>query len=308
MTLYHPNESKHFQLRNELLQTCLRPDPLPFPIESEYPIVLAPEGRQFSFCHDYQNQLCSHANLWPRKVLDTLGKEQFPIGLVGNVATDPRWRGHGHMRSLLTAVEEVARESQLEALFLWSDLSSFYQKLGFLSLGQEFHFHFLESRPAKKQKTEVRLVHCDRQQISDDMLMQMLELRHKVSFTLERSIEEFRQMLQIPWLDLFVAYDMTDIVAYALVGKGYDMMGVIHEWGAKESIFLLDLINFIRRDMSLPQCMLLAPSDLKGSWHHDILEQATAVETVPMALVKILNEKRSKEELQKLFIWGLDSI
>jgi len=308
MTLYHPNDPSHFQHRNQLLQTCLRPDPLPFPIEQEYPIVLAPEGRSFSFCHDFQNQLCSHANLWPRKVLDTLGTEQFPVGLVGNVATDPRWRGHGHMRSLLTAVEEIARESQLEALFLWSDLSSFYQKLGYLSVGQEYHFHFLESRPAKKQKTQARLVKMATVDLTDEILKNMLRTRCEVSLTLGRSLEDFRQLLKIPWLELYIAWESGDIVAYTLLGKGYDMMGVIHEWGAEDPIFLLDLIHFIRREKSMPQCMLLAPAELDPSWHQDFLEEASAVEALPMALVKVLHASRSREELQNLFIWGLDSI
>ncbi len=307
MSLYHPKEPIHFQHRNQLLQECLRPDPLPFPIEQEYPIVLAPEGQSYSYCHDFQNQLCSHANLWPRKVINALGQEQFLIGLVGNVATDPRFRGHGHMRSLLTAVEEIAQKSQMQALFLWSDLSSFYQKLGFVSVGQEFHFHFLESRASSKIKTSARLVRMDLQGITDELLIKLQGLKPKVSMTLERSLAEFRRMLEIPWISLYVAYETADIVAFALMGKGYDMMGVIHEWGCTEASYLLDLVNFVRREQSLPQCMLLTPGELKPSWHQEILDQASAVEAVPMALMKPLREGKGKE-LNQLFIWGLDSI
>ncbi|HYX39877.1 MAG TPA: GNAT family N-acetyltransferase [Oligoflexus sp.] len=307
MSLYHPKEPIHFQHRNKLLQQCLRPDPLPFPIEQEYPIVLAPEGQSFSYCHDFQNQLCSHANLWPRKAINALGQDQFLIGLVGNVATDPRFRGHGHMRSLLTAVEEVALQNHMQALFLWSDLTSFYQKLGFVSVGQEYHFHFLESRSSGKARTAARLVRMDLQGLTDDVLKQLLSLRPKVGMTLERSLAEFRRMLEIPWIDLYVAYETADIVAFAIQGKGYDMMGVIHEWGCTDAAFLLDLVHFVRRDKDLAQCMLLTPGELKPAWHQEILAQASAVEAVPMALMRILKEGR-ESELAQLFIWGLDSI
>jgi GNAT superfamily N-acetyltransferase len=307
MSLYHPKEPIHFQQRNKLLQECLRPDALPFPIEHEYPIVLAPEGLSYSYCHDLQNQICSHANLWPRKVMNALGQDQFLIGLVGNVATDPRFRGHGHMRSLLTTVEEIAQEKQLQALFLWSDLSSFYQNLGFVSVGQEYHFHFLESSSPRKARTAARLSRMNLQGITDDFLMQMLALRPEVTMLLERSLAEFRLMLEIPWIDLYVAYEAGDVAAFAIQGKGYDMMGVIHEWGCTDADFLLDLVHFVRRDKGLPQCMLLTPGELKPLWHQQILAQASAVEAVPMALMKTLQQE-SKKELNQLFIWGLDSI
>lgn len=307
MSLYHPKEPIHFQHRNQLLQECLRPDPLPFPIEQEYPIVLAPEGQSYSYCHDFQNQLCSHANLWPRKVINALGQEQFLIGLVGNVATDPRFRGHGHMRSLLTAVEEVAQKNHMQALFLWSDLTSFYQKMGYVSVGQEYHFHFLQSRSGNKAKTSARLVRMDLQGITDELLAHLQTLKPEVSMTLERSLAEFRRMLEIPWISLYVAYETADIVAFALIGKGYDMMGVIHEWGCTDAAYLLDLVHFVRKEQELPQCMLLTPGELKPTLHQAILAQASAVEAVPMALMKTLAGGKEKE-LKQLFIWGLDSI
>jgi GNAT superfamily N-acetyltransferase len=307
MSLYHPKEPIHFQHRNQLLQECLRPDPLPFPIEQEYPIVLAPEGQSYSYCHDVQNQLCSHANLWPRKVISALGQDSFLIGLVGNVATNPRFRGHGHMRSLLTAVEDIARQKHMQALFLWSDLTSFYQKLGYMSVGQEYHFHFLESRAPGKTGTSARLIRMDLREITDETLVQLQALKPKLPISLERSIAEFRRMLEIPWISLYIAYEAADMVGFALMGKGYDMMGVIHEWGCTDAAYLLDLVHFVRRDQQLPQCMLLTPGELPTSWHQAILAQASAVETLPMALMKPLDEGKEKE-LNQLFIWGLDSI
>jgi hypothetical protein len=46
---------------------------------------------------------------------------------------------------------------------------------------------------------------------------------------------------------------------------------------------------------------------LKPTLHQAILAQATAVEAVPMALMKPLATGKEKE-LNQLFIWGLDSI
>jgi hypothetical protein len=125
--------------------------------------------------------------------------------------------------------------------------------------------------------------------------------------TLERSLAEFRRMLEIPWISLYVAYETANVVAFALIGKGYDMMGVIHEWGCTDAAYLLDLVHFVRSEQELPQCMLLTPGELKPALHQAILAQATAVEAVPMALMKPLAAGKEKE-LKQLFIWGLDSI
>lgn len=308
MTLYHPTEPHQIQTRNQLLQSSLRPDPLPFSIESEYPIVLDREDQAYSYCWDFDGQLCSHANLWPRKLIHGSRGYQVPIGLVGNVATNPLWRGHGHMRSMLAAIEELGRHQGLSSLILWSDLSSFYQKLGFQSLGKEFHFHFVETNLPCPQKSSAQLVKINKNHVTLSELQCLLDLRYPLELTLKRSPEEFQSLLAIPWLDLWVAISDSSLIGYAMIGKGYDMIGVIHEWGALEPVYLIDLIHQIRRDKALKQCLLLAPHCLETSWYKALVEEAYAVETQAMALIKELGQASVVSDLENLFIWGLDSI
>jgi predicted N-acetyltransferase YhbS len=303
MVLYHPTAPEHFHVRNALLQKCLRPDPLPFPIEHEYPIVLAPEGSNFSYCMNHGESLCSHVNLWPRVVVDASGRELFRLGLVGNVATDPELQGKGYMRMLLSSLEELAIEQGLAALVLWSDLDRFYHKLGYSSVGSEWHFHFLPSDSASR----LQLTEWEPRHLTESMLQRCLELRYPLPVTLQRSLADFKRLLSIPWLNLFVALKGKELRAFAFMGKGYDMMGVAHEWGASHPSELVPLLHHAGRRHDYEQVMLLAPGSLNETWRKAFQDKAYASERVPMAWVKLLGTERPRE-LDQLFIWGLDSI
>ena len=303
MVLYHPTAPEHFLMRNALLQTCLRPDPLPFTIEREYPIALAPENARFSYCMKDGERFCSHANLWPRDVVDAQGRELFRLGLVGNVATDPELQGKGYMRILLSSLEKLALEQGLAVLVLWSDLETFYHKLGYTSVGSEWHFHFLP----RAYPSRLQLEEWDPNVLTDPMLHHCLALRYPLPAQLKRDITEYRKLLGIPWLNLFVALEDRQLKAYAFMGKGYDMMGVVHEWGAQHPQDLLSLLHYAGLQYQYEQVMLLAPGSLDEGWQKGFEAQAHASEKVPMAWAKTLSAERPSS-LDQLFIWGLDSI
>ena len=212
------------------------------------------------------------------------------------------------MRDLMNDLEKMAQTQHLEALFLWSDLASFYQKLGYLSVGEEFHFQFNAGPFNKRKKTSAHISVAKAELLSQTDLAEMLALRPQLPISLKRSVDEFRQLLRIPRLSLYLARENDVIVGYALLGKGYDMIGIIHEWGALDPSYLTDLIYFIFSGQEMKQCMLLAPSRVGSKWLKKFKEGSSSHVTQPMAWVKILSEKRSRDELDQLFIWGLDSI
>lgn len=308
MTPYNPSKPEDYRVRDELLQKCLRPDPLPFPIRDEYPIVLAEEGRVYSYCQNQNNRMCSHANLWPRNVIDRQGRVKGHIALVGNVATDPAMQGRGHMRELLSNLEDIAIRQNLSALVLWSDLDQFYHKLGYESVGQELHLGFAKEdkkRPSHRSYLGTFQLNGD---VSEQERSAMLSLRPAVAMTLERSTEEFRRQLTIPWLDCFRAYRGEELAAYVLIGKGYDMVGVMHEWGAKSLEDLLALIDFVAATLPFESLMLLVPDGMDTTWKSTLTGFSESYEKHPMALVKYLSQTQKREDLSSLFVWGLDSI
>lgn len=264
--------------RDALLTRALRDGGTPFTIADEYPLVLSRAGARFSHCLLDAGKVVAHANLWPR----TIGGE-LPVGLVGNVATDERYRGRGLMTTLLRELEERARGAGLKALLLWSDLEGFYQKQGFRSCGRERRYSFsgadLPRAAGWRRRTDV-----GREELST-----WLAMRPGV-VTLERSVDEFAAQLTIPGMAVFSGTD-----GYLVVGKGCDMQGVAHEWGGN----VLSGCGAACDVLGMAEILVLSPVALAGSY-----------EEHPMCWAKTIENIDKKEEalLEQCFVWGLDSI
>ena len=61
----------------------------------------------------------------------------------------------------------------------------------------------------------------------------MNELRCFRGFSIDRSIEEFQQLLTIPDMVTLVSMSNNVPTSYCIIGKGKDMVSVVHEWGAQ---------------------------------------------------------------------------
>src|SRR5688572_16208941 len=107
MQVFHPVKPHEIAERNALLQKSLRPEALPFGIEREYPLVLDPAQNEYSYCLSDKDQLVAHANLWPRRFLDAQTGKYIKVGLIGNVATDEKWRGLGIMSTLFSHLKSA---------------------------------------------------------------------------------------------------------------------------------------------------------------------------------------------------------
>lgn len=309
MKVMHPSQPEEFNHRNLLLTQSLRPETLEFPVASEYPIVLSQSHAEFSFIAVDGTSLLTHANWWPRHLIAADGRTMDKIALIGNVATDPSKRGQGHMRHLFADLEQHSRNMGCSALVLWSDLDRFYQKLGFTSLGREFRFLFQQHNLPTMRLKSGQILPISAKSLTDEDLCHLLALRPKVPYTLERSIHEYRTLLAIPHMQIWLRRDQGRITAFALMGKGYDMQGVIHEWGGEKPELILEMIGEIVRHNEMKEIMILAPAFCEGTWLRQLGEAANLSEEHPMALVKILNENAEcSRRLTQSFIWGLDSI
>lgn len=303
MEIRQPKTDQEFRALLRLLQTSLRPADCPFAIADEYPIVLK-NDRSTSYCIFDGDTPIAHAHLWIRQIRHEDGRT-LPVGLIGNVATDATRRGQGLMRHLFQELDHRAQAMNLKVLILWSDLDQFYQNLGYASLGEEIRFKGVTRQLAKKVEglSPFALIHPDN--LSNQDLGELLTLRPKDVLTIERTPEEFRTLLSIPATSLFVSKKNGLIDGYAMIGKGMDMWGVIHEWGCRQPEMLIRAAFDIGRRMQFDDVMLLAPSLLPRDWIETLTDGFQQYEKFPMAWGKTFADG---ESLKSLFIWGLDSI
>ena len=304
MQLILPKTKDLIKERNSVIQTSLRNPESKLKVEDEYPIVLEPSNSQYSYCLMDDNQIVCHANLWPRNICCPSGN--LPIGLIGNVATRESHRNKGLMSLLFQNLEKIALGKNLSALVLWSDLDKFYEKLGFSPIGLEKRFYLAFTSPS--QKSESFTKHKS-DNIPDSLVSDILNLRFNHEITIERTVDEFKRLLRIPEMDLFTLETRSKISSYCLLGKGEDMFGVVHEWGAPDPKELIKLLEQVSSCKRFPEMILLTPHTLREDWENQLLKVSKYFETHPMALGKVIAPNQiSNRIINNLFIWGLDSI
>lgn len=298
-----PNSNSDFAQRSKLLQRTMRHPEDPFAIETEYPIVLDPHSSSLSLCGFESGELVAHLNVWPRLLTSQDETIKIPVALVGNVASREDVRGRGYTQALFAEAERLAKLQGIAAFFLWSDLHQFYQKLGFTSASRELRMTIPVPADFTRHPPVVLL---NANTLKADDFQTFLRLRPKLPYTIERSPEEFARLTTIPATYLFASDSPK---AFCVLGKGVDMQGVVHEWGAASPAELAALVQAAGQYLGLGDVMVLAPETIDASWRSKLADYATQTELHNMAYVKALRQDQSlNERLKQCFIWGLDSI
>ena len=311
----HPQSPMEIAERDRLLQAALRPFPTVFPIAKEYPTVLSSQDVRFSWgLYSDTQQLVAHANLWPRVLLDHKTGFSMTVGLIGNVATDTSLRGQGHMSHLLDKLGEKAQKDGIHALILWSDLTEFYQKRGFSSCGLERRYLF-HIPSLQKRRSFNSTCHAFTLVKGSKLSIKVLgPSRFPVQTTLTRDLSTWSSLIGTAGLSIFTPKGAektptSEITPFIAIGKGHDLINVVHEWGMPSPDMLIQAIISAGEQLGFAELMLLSPHDLPSSWDQMLRPLAHAVEIHPMALAKVLQDTPMvKEVLARAFIWGLDSI
>ena len=307
MYIASPKSDQEFQLRDRLIQACLRPEPLNYDVSSEYPIVLNRNSPSHSYCIFNHDEIVAHANLWPRTIVNKDLQLIAKVGLIGNVATAPSHQGTGLMTRLFQHLESEAIRQDLEALVLWSDLEKFYQKLGFQKSVSEWHFH-IGKRPYFEFRGRHKILPASEMTRKDLALCQ--SLREKTPASIARSLEEFSQLCAIPDTHFILSLDeKSKITGYGIFGKGYDMNGVLHEWGYPSANTLVEACQYICHQNGYPELIILAPASIAKNRIKLLKLNSIRVRQQAMCYIRPLSKNPElTKALGQFFIWGLDSI
>ncbi len=293
-------DPKQLVARHRLLQSSLRPDSN-YDIEMEYPHVFSLQDSSITGLIDQIPIV--HANILFREFAAIDG-QTWKAALIGNVATEESFRGQGLQKQLFTHLENMARNENADVLVLWSDLENFYEKLGFCQFGGEVRYQLAAHKSSSDSFLNVTQI--DIRTLNEFDLVRLMGIRPPNVLTLQRSPTLFKEILTIPEMGLFLGRDREQkIQAWAITGKGCDMHGVFHEWGATSPKALSSLFSAIFKSLATKEFLVLAPSALDQVWHDALREFSISKSDHYMALVKQLS---SRQLPVGAFIWGLDSI
>jgi ribosomal protein S18 acetylase RimI-like enzyme len=212
-------------------------------IASEYPTALSTSNiHNMSIITD-DDKIISHAVL--KTFVIKAPQAIFKVGAIGSVVTDPNYRQQGHSTSNINKCIELASQQDCDLVILWTDQFDFYRKLGFELAGYDYSYVFDSAEPIKNKT--IRFVTGNN---VDPSAIAKLYSQHTVHAV--RNNEDFRQFLKIPNSNLFTAWDQNNqLLAYAVEGKGIDLINYIHEWAGQTEV-LLDLFKYIRNQKQQP--------------------------------------------------------
>jgi GNAT superfamily N-acetyltransferase len=146
------------------------------------------------------------------------------VALIGGVATDPSWRGRGLASRLVPLAVEWAKERSAALALLWGSEHSLYQRLGFELCGEQARV------PLASLRRYGKFPELEAGSGWSPSLFKCLEGRPG-GIRLRRADRIWmRAHRNVSWRWLG---DPRAPRAYAAVGRGIDLQGLVHEWGGE---------------------------------------------------------------------------
>lgn len=267
-------------------------------IANEYPTAFSPNNIHNMSIVTEDEKIISHA------VLKTYVIKSphciFKIGAIGSVVTAPEYRQKGYSTSNINYCIDLATKQDCDLAILWTDQFDFYRKLGFELAGYDYSYIFDLQNPIKNKN--LRFVAGNN--VDPNALLKLYSL-HTVQAV--RSVEDFRQFLKIPNSNLYTAWDQNNnLVAYAVEGKGADLINYIHEWSGQVDA-LLDLFQFIRNQKN--QMITIMTPLHSQNLRNKLTEISQLSHQGYLGMLKIINQEALFAKVKKAFrAEGLDKI
>lgn len=210
------------------------------PIAPEYPLVFAGSESAAFVVDELGGEAASVCALLERTLV--VRGRAIRAGLIGSVATDPRWRGQGRCSAVLAAAEqELARRGALLAI-LWADDVAYYEKRGWRRFGWEIDYTI----PAACAQEMPEATNVRERRPADDGQIHELYLLHPERVA--RTLADTSALLACPGMEVLVIERWGRVAGYTCLGRGADMQNVVHEWaGDAQALLALLRANIERR-------------------------------------------------------------
>jgi predicted N-acetyltransferase YhbS len=214
------------------------------------------------------------------------------VALIGAVATRKDHRGQGLASQAVEFILKWVETRGATAAFLWGSEHSLYGRLGFELAGEQLQLP-LSAMDSSKVAEHVR----------SGWTPGIFELLRRREGGLLLGPADLQWLSAHRHVDWFWTGDERAPDAYAAIGRGIDLTGMVHEWGGAPEKLKALLIYLKAR---FPEASLLG--------HPRILRMSGLLPARPpapqgLALTRILDSRKfASELLREVWIWGLDAV
>jgi len=272
MRLLKNSEASDFQPQ---LDAWLRPGALVSSAD-EAPLLLGPNARSERVVAVVAGEAVSHAALYVHQV--HVHGCPLSVGVIGAVATDPRWRHHGLAGQVLAEIEGLARAQNLDLLALWATDTGLYEQAGYVRSGREWI--------AVWQNDDTDGPYRVRALEAND-LPALMGIHARESVHTQRSLADWQALARIPAMTSCVAVDQADAVhAYAFCGKGIDLENCIHEWAGVAGA-LPALASYTRASLRVPEIYIMGGPH-QASVLQVLQQQSVAIRQGALGMLRLL--------------------
>lgn len=210
------------------------------------------------------------------------------VGIIGAVATDPCWRRRGLASRLVEELMRWLTDQGVSLIVLWSSDHAFYRRFGFEPAGNQGVLPLRQMTLPSSTGLRIekgwspRLFDCLRRRKGGILLRES-----------DRSWVSAHKNVNWYWLGT-----EENPLAYAALGRGIDLPGLIHEWGGEPEL-LMKLFSRIFEEN--PHAGLLGLPEVLAGFS---MKPGVEIETQPLCLARVLDPGLEK---MPLWFWGLDS-
>lgn len=241
----------------------------------EYPNVFSPEGHGIRWGASEGGALLSTAAALPG-ALKFQGQE-LPFARVGSVATSESARGRGLAGEILKGLHGALIEKGQAVAGLWAARGGIYARLGYVPMGASYIARGgLRARAPFRGGLKITVGSAPLEPWSRD-------LDHGFGPELLRAPEELQALLSISPMEVALGSRGGRVVAWACLGRGLDMGGIIHDFGGDVE----DVLPLVQRLLGDGGGGVLCPA------HHPLrLYLAPGGELGPVMWMKLLDRLR----------------
>jgi len=224
---------------------------------------------------------------------------ELKVGMIGAVATLPEVRGQGWASDCVAWASQRLEKKGVDLILLWGGEHAFYERLG-------FHLRGVQGRAllSSVQVSHERTTEYEEEDLLDgwkDGIFEVLKTR-SFGVVLEEGDRNWVAAHQnVHW---YSVERNGQILAYAALGRGMDLQGIVHEWGGCPH-GLRRLLAVVLRDF--PEAQIIGPPSLLEA----VLEvPSDQIIRENLALVKELNSSLIEQVggMDSLWVWGLDAV
>ncbi|MEL6430144.1 MAG: GNAT family N-acetyltransferase [Planctomycetota bacterium] len=258
----------------ELMERVLRDGR---PMAAEYPLVFGPNATGEIEVAEADGRPAS-ACAWLRRDLVT-PDATIPAAFVGSVATEDSARGQGLGTEVVDRAIARASDEGAAIALLWADDPLWYQSRGWIPFGTE-RVHAVEDAWAflLPDPTDVRSGSA-----ADAAGIHALYEQHPSRVA--RTEDETRALLGVPAMRITVCERDGEIVGYACMGRGEDLMNVVHEWGGQPDASLACLSQLWRDAEAERAFLMLGETDVDLAAYFSFVKAPGATGSLAMARI-----------------------